>query len=88
MPRRNEIWRVLCTSRVYDAFELGDTHALLGVTLLPAAAGPSLRSTGFPEGARGLLPDMHDMRWGATLQDRARRLNPERTGLLHRSLVK
>ena len=47
MLRKNEIWRVLCTSRVYDALELGDTHALLGVTLLPAAAGPSLRSTGF-----------------------------------------
>ena len=42
MLRKNEIWRVLCTSRVYDALELGDTHALRGVTLLPAAAGPSL----------------------------------------------
>ena len=50
MLRKNEIWRVLCTSRVYDALELGDTHALLGVTLLPAAAGPSLRSTGFQKG--------------------------------------
>ena len=72
---------------VYDALELGDTHALLGVTLLPAAAGPSPRSTGISRRRKGLLPDMHDMRWGATLQDRARRLNPERTGFLHRSLV-
>ena len=53
---KNEIWCVLCTSRVYDALELGDTHALLGVTLLPAAAGPSLRSTGISRRGKGSAP--------------------------------